>query len=124
MADEDSGVGRPESVGQAMNLVLQAEREAEQAIVDCEHRAREMLHAAQQRARRIAERTNKRITLMQMRCAQAVRARIKTLERAEETATAEHNADRLEPAVLAALVEEVAARLSGDKSSPGGERKR
>ena len=121
MANNHSGDGRSRHAGQAMNRVLQAERDAEQAVADCEQQAREVLHDAQQRARRIAERTNTRITLVQMRCAQAVRAQIKALEHGEETATGEHDAYRLQPPVLAALAEQVAAQLTCDRSLAGRE---
>jgi vacuolar-type H+-ATPase subunit H len=124
MASKDSGAGTSDTVEQAMNRVLQAEREAEQAIADCEKEARQILQTAQQRVKRIADRTDERITLIQLRLAQKIKAHIDALERADRSAQREPSVYDLDEAGLAAVVQEVAAELAGNRSVPGGRREK
>jgi hypothetical protein len=107
-----------------MNRVLQAEREAEKAIADCEYEARQLLQVAQQRVNRIADRTDERITLIQLRLAQKIKAHIEALERADRSAQHEPSVYDLDEAELATVVEEVAAELAGDGRAPGSRREK
>lgn len=124
MASKDSSAATSDTVEQAMNRVLEAEREAEQAIADCEKEARQILQAAQQRVKRIADRTDERITLIQLRLAQKIKAHIDALERADRSAQREPSVYDLDEAGLAAVVQEVAAELAGNGSVPGGRREK
>jgi len=124
MASKDSSAGTSDTVEQAMNRVLQAEGQAEQAIADCEKEARQILQTAQQRVKRIADRTDERITLIQLRLAQKIKAHIDALERADRSAQREPSVYDLDEAGLAAVVQEVAAELAGNRSVPGGRREK
>jgi vacuolar-type H+-ATPase subunit H len=118
MASNDSNA-ESDSVEKAMNRVLQAEREAEQAIADCEYEARNILQAAQQRVKRIADRTDARITRIQLRLAQKLKGQTRKLERAEKAAQHESSTYELDDTALAAVVQDVAAELTGNRRSPG-----
>lgn len=66
---------------QAIHQVLQAERDAEQAIRDCEDEARVIIKDAHGRAQRINARTDQRITNMEMRHDHKLDKAIKAIER-------------------------------------------
>lgn len=70
----------PESA-QAIQKVLQAERDAERAIQDCEIEARQIIHEAQNRAQQINARADERITNMEMRHSHKLDQTIKAIER-------------------------------------------
>ena len=97
-----------------MNKVLQAERHALETIKDCEREAAGIIHAAQQQARAISERTNRRIGELHAHCARVTAARIETM--LKEDASEANQAIRLEAeaCTLQAAVERVAARLTGE----------
>ena len=124
MAGNDSSAGASDSVEQAMNRVLQAEREAEQAIADCEQEARQILQAAQQTAKHIADRTDQRITLIQMRLAQKIKAHVDALERADRRTQLEPSQYDLGADELASVVQEVAAELTGNRCSADSQREK
>jgi len=107
-----------------MNKVLQAEREAEKAIADCEYEARNILQAAQQRVKRIADRTDARIARIQLRLAHKLKAQTKAMESADKAAQRGPSAYTLDDTALAAVVQDVAAELTGNRRSHGGERGR
>ena len=117
MVSKDSSAASSDTVEHAMNRVLQAERGAEQAIADCENEARQILQAAQQRVKRIADRTDERITLIQLRVAQKIKAHIDALERVDRSAQHEPSVYDLDKAGLAMVVQEVAAELTGNRRS-------
>ena len=117
MVSKDPSAAPSDTVEQAMNRVLQAEREAEQAIADCELEARQILQAAQQRVKRIADRTDERLALIQQRLAQKIKAHIDALERADRSAQLEPSVYDLDEAGLATVVREVAAELTGNRRS-------
>jgi vacuolar-type H+-ATPase subunit H len=67
--------------GQAIQQVLQAERDAEQAIQDCEQEARQIIHDARSRAQKINARADRRITNMEMRHGHKLDQAIKAIEK-------------------------------------------
>ena len=100
-----------------MNEVLAAEQAAAQAIDACEQEARTSLHEATRHARHIAGRTNERIALIHQR----IRLQLQRhLRAAESTARdADRARDKEDPrvAVISAVVNDLAARLTGADSS-------
>ena len=66
---------------QAIQRVLQAERDAEQAIQDCENEARQIIHDAQNRAQLINTRFDQRLTNMEMRHSHNLDKTIKAIEK-------------------------------------------
>lgn len=67
--------------GQAIQKVLQAERDAEHAIQECENAARQIIHDAQIKAQRINANADQRITNMEMRHSHKLDQTIKVIER-------------------------------------------
>ena len=66
---------------QAIQQVLQAERDAERAIRDCENEVQQILQDAQVRANRILARADERITNMEMRHGHKLDHLIRSIER-------------------------------------------
>jgi hypothetical protein len=97
----------------AMNRVLEAEQAAEQAIAECERQAQALLQAGYARAQRIVSRTDERISLLRMRSSEHVSRQIELRERAELAAEENESAGHPQSQRLNAVVEEVAAELSG-----------
>lgn len=99
----------------AMNKALQAEQHALETIKDCEREAAGITHAAQQQARAIMDRTNRRIGELHAHCARVTATQIETMLK-EDTSEAKQ-AIRLETeaCTLQAAVERVAARLTGEE---------
>jgi vacuolar-type H+-ATPase subunit H len=110
MAKEPS---TPRGSEQAMNTVLEAEREAERRIAECQAEARQIVESARQSARRIAERTDARISRVHAHCATTVGQQVETLLNREQsqqnTASPAH-----EQAALEAAVERLADLLTGN----------
>lgn len=106
------------SSAQAINRVLQAEREAGEAVAACEQEARAILQAAQRHAGRIARRTDERISRMQMRTSQRVAQRIGELEHEARRARRE-TAIELDETGLRECIEAIAVCLTGGVSNAG-----
>lgn len=116
--NNDNNPPAPGSAEQAINRVLQAERETGQAVTDCEQQAHAILQAARQRARQILSRTDGRISRMQMRVAQRITEQIQSMDREEQKARLEQSTRPLDETGLAECIEEVAHLLTGGAPSP------
>ena len=99
------------SAGQAMNIVLKAEQDAEQSISESKKIARQTIHDAQQHSAMIARRTNKRITTLHLRCKQTIAHRISEMERAAASKLRDVQGTGLDEGKLIEAVNEVAAIL-------------
>lgn len=112
MTDNPEQAQAPDSAEAAMNEVLAAEQAAEEVIDACQQEARASLYEAAQQARHIAGRTNERIATIQQRTRQQLQQYLRNAERA--ALVAEQVRDREDPriAVVAAVVDELAARLT------------
>jgi hypothetical protein len=120
MAEQKKDVQSAAAVEQAMNQVLQAERDAERAIADCARQAQELLTAAQKRSQQIASRADQRITRIQIHWTHRADRKIKAMERADRLREREESDYRLDKAALTHITETVAAYLTGpDTSVPG-----
>ena len=117
---KDNNTNNPDAVEQAMNTVLQAERAAEQAIADCRHEAQQTVEAAQQRAHRIAARTDERLSLCHMRCSAKLTKELKDRQRAEKANSRNQSTQPLDETALSGVVAAVARDLIGI-TQPGGE---
>jgi len=96
---------------QAIQRVLQAERDAERAIQDCENEARQIIHDAQNRAQQINTHVDQRITNMEMRHSHKLDKTVKSIEKegADElrhNAGNHHDSDNLQ-----AVIEQLAIEL-------------
>jgi vacuolar-type H+-ATPase subunit H len=106
---------------EAMNRVLQAEKDAAKALSECEQNAEVIISAAQNRAQRIAERTNERIALLRMQCTECVAREIRAMRRVEDAVRTPRSSYELEDASIAAAVAAVAAYISGEHEDPANE---
>ena len=97
---------------QAIQQVLQAERDAEHAIQDCEQEARQIIHAAQGRAQRINARADERITNMEMRHGHKLDRVIRNIEREGANELRLDAGQRYDAGRLQAVVETLARELS------------
>jgi cell division septum initiation protein DivIVA len=120
MAGNRSGDPATSQAEEAMNTVLQAERDAERVVAACEAEAASILQAAQLQASRIASRTDNRISLMQTRCFQQITEEVRQLERAERQARErQEESYRIDETGLAECIEEIAICLTGGVSRGG-----
>lgn len=111
-----------DAVEHAMNEVLQAERNAEQAIEACRHDAMKIQQAAQQQAKQIARRTNERLAICHLRCNARLTRDLKERERAVAARQGGEAAASPDEAALTAVVEALALALTGialPDSEPG-----
>lgn len=118
MPDKTPGAPAADTAEQAMNRVLAAERDAAQAIADCEAQSRDLVQAARQQASRIDARADERITLMQMRCAKQIAQALQQLGQTQQAGSAQ-NSDHLDDASISACMESVAAALTAAADSAG-----
>jgi vacuolar-type H+-ATPase subunit H len=120
MAKKKTEIQPAAAVEEAMNQVLQAERDAERAIADCAREAQEILTAAQKRSQRVSSRADERITRIQVHWTDRASRKIKAMERAERMREREQSDYQLDQAALTHIAETVAAYLTGpDTSVPG-----
>lgn len=104
-----------ETVEQAMNEVLQAERRAASSVEASKHEAMKIQQAAQQQSRHIARRANERLAICHMRCNARLARELKERERAAD-ADASHSGEstsRRDDAALTPVVEALALALTG-----------
>ena len=120
MAGNKTEVQAAAAVEQAMNQVLQAERDAERAIAECEREGREILTAAHKRSQRIASRTDERIARIQAHWTARASLTIKTMERSDWKREREQSDYQLDQAALNDITETVAAYLTGSDSQLAG----
>ena len=105
----------------AINSVLAAEREANQALAEAKAEAERILDAARQRAARILQRADGRITFSHLRCSQGVARAIDAQVQEQHRQLAELS-QRLElsDAQIDAIVAEFAAAMTG-AGEPAGD---
>ena len=102
---------------QAIQLVLQAERDAELAIKDCEREARQIIYDARNRSQRIYARTDQRIANMEMRHGHKLDRTIKAVEREGAVELRLDAGQQYDPDSLRAVVENLAIELCQQNSA-------
>lgn len=98
----------------AMNQVLQAERDADQVVADCERESHGLLKAAQRQAQHIAARTNQRISMLQMRHNQKLNKVIHDIEQSAQSAEQVDATSRIDADAFNRLIDELAMELTTD----------
>ncbi len=98
-----------------MNTALQAEQRALDAIKECEREAAGIIGDAQQQARAIAERTNRRIAKVHTHCARVTTAQIETMLKEDTREADQAIRQEAEAFTLELAVDRVAARLTGEE---------
>ncbi len=112
-----------EEAAQLMNRVLQAERDAKQAVAECEQRAEEILRAAQARAQRLVSRADQRITTIGMRCKHRIDTVVKAMGMQQQVPGDAAHPGQLEAQAIEAVVAALAAELTGADDEAAGERR-
>ena len=96
---------------EAIQQVLQAERDAEQAIRDCETQAVQIINEAHNRAQRINSRTDQRITNLEMRHDHKLDRAIKNVERDGAAELRLEASRQYDPDVLQSVIDALAIEL-------------
>ena len=96
---------------QAIQQVLQAERDAELAIRDCENDARRIIHDAQNRAQHINTSADQRITNMEMRHGHKLDKTIKAIEKEGADELRDDAGHHYDSDSLQAVIEQLAIEL-------------
>ena len=97
----------------AMNLVLKAEHDAQQAVADCEQQARALLVQAREKAHRIAEHSDARISRIHQRCSRAVTDETNRIQQEAARQRNSEHASGIDDNITAAAVDRLAALLTG-----------
>jgi hypothetical protein len=119
MTDEPDRIEQTGKAEAAMNEVLAADQAAAAIIDACAQESRVRLHEATQRARYIERRTNERIALIHQRVRLQLQRRLRDAERAASAAEQAIEGEDPRMAVLRAVVDDLAARLTGtDNNDP------
>jgi len=98
----------------ALKEVLQAEKDAKRAVLDCEEQANALLAEARHRARLISERADSRISSLEARCERAIAQRLDEIKRSEAAHAAAGAKPIADEDALRRAVEALAAELTGD----------
>jgi hypothetical protein len=114
--DEDAG-GDP-LAAQAIDGVLNAERDAQAAVAACDRARLEVLEAARQRARGIFERAQARTVTLHGRAAKRVELCAAALMEQRMRTAAEAVKKLSDPDRLRLALERVAAQLTTEEASP------
>jgi vacuolar-type H+-ATPase subunit H len=101
----------PGSAEQAIKQVLQAERDAETAVRDCEAEAHQIIQDAQLRAQEIESRTDQRITNMEMRHGHKLDQLIRSIEREGEVRLEQDVDQSVGEKALQTVIENMAIEL-------------
>ena len=106
---------------QAMHQILQAERDAELVIHDCENAARKAIQDVQAKAQRIHTRANQRMTNMEMRHGHKLNQLIKDIDN-EAAVALDHGAGNYcDEKRLRSIVNKLAVELCGGHSERGSD---
>lgn len=101
-------------IDQAMNAVLERERQSRERIEKCEREATEIVDKAQRRARAVADRTDKRITALRQRCAEATQRGVDALLAKNNENSEQVPGNEDESPLIEAAVRQLARKLTGD----------
>lgn len=101
-------------IDQAMNSVLEKERQSRERIEQCERDAAALLDKAQRRARAVSDRTDKRITALRQRCAETTQRAVDALLAEESKGSERAPEPERESSHIDAAVHRLAAMLTGD----------
>ena len=104
----------------AIKQVLQAERDAENAVRDCEDEAHQIIQQAQLRAKEIESRTDQRITNMEMRHSHKLDQLIRSIEKEGEVRLERDVDQNVSEKALQAVIEKLAIELCQCGSARSG----
>lgn len=102
----------------AMNIVLEAEQQAREAVESCKTDAETLLQQARQKSQRIGKRVDDRITRIHQRIARVVTDQVKKLAEEEKQLAKQENVYTIEHDVVEVVVDQIAEMLtSPDQTS-------
>ncbi len=102
----------------AMNIVLEAEQQAREAVDSCKTDAETLLQQARQKSQRIGKRVDDRITRIHQRIARVVTDQVKKLAEEERQLAKQENVYTIEHDVVEVVVDQIAEMLtSPDQAS-------
>jgi hypothetical protein len=104
--------------GQAIDGVLEAERDAQAAVAACERAGSKVLEAARQRARGIVERAQARTVALHGRAARELELCAAAVMEQRMKTAAEAVKQLSDPGRLKQALEQVAAQLTTETASP------
>ncbi len=115
----DSNVPHDLRVAQAMDRVLEAERAAQSAIVDCEKQGQALLEQARQQRRDILQRAHDRIVALHTRAAHAFELKVVQVRQQNDRPVPDTFVQYADEARLQAAIEKLADRLlvGGDEET-------
>ncbi len=99
---------------QAINLVLEAEKNAQHTVEKCQVEAEQLLQQARQKAQRIKERTDNRIAQIHQRCRRFVTDEVKRLEKEEQERAKQQQSEAADLEMVTTIVERIAKLLTED----------
>jgi len=109
---EDTDLPIDLTVGQAMDRVLRAERDAQAAVAECERTCAEILEQARHQGRAILERAQARVIALHTRAAKRLELRAAELTQRRMKSAAAAAGQLADPGRRAAALERLAARLT------------
>jgi vacuolar-type H+-ATPase subunit H len=112
------GAGADPLAAQAIDGLLEAERDAQAAVAACERAGSKVLEAARQRARGIFERAQARSVALHGRAAKKLELCAAALMEQRMKAAAEAVKQLSDPGRLRVALERVAAQLTTEAASP------
>jgi len=108
----DRPTGRTTSVAEAMDRVLDSEREAQEQLVSCRTEADQILADARDTARRIQETTQRRISRIHAASNRATAARIRDMRRETSRKSAAIDYEPTQSEAVARAARRLAGRLT------------
>lgn len=101
-------------IDQAMNAVLEKERQSRERIEQCDREAAEILDKAQRRARAVSDRTDWRITAFRQRCAETTKRSVDELLSKDSHRSEPQGGGDQESLQIDAATRRLAAKLTGE----------
>jgi vacuolar-type H+-ATPase subunit H len=112
MAEKDNNNAGGMTAERAMNVVLQAEADARQAVEQCSAQADILLQQAREKAQRIAAHTDDRISRLHRRCHRAVTDQVSQLQLEQERNLKASLGSEPDPGVVDDVAGQMAALLT------------
>ena len=96
----------------AMNVVLEAEDNAKQAVDSCAAEADAILQQARLTAKQIAERADERITRIHMRCSRVVTDKVAQLQKEQQQKARDSHSYEVDTETVDVVVEQIAEMIT------------
>lgn len=108
----DPAVEEGMTAEQAMNIVLEAERNARESVEQCRSEAEAILQQARQKSQRTGKRVDDRITRIHQRIARVVTDEVKKLNEEEQQMAKQQNLYEVDDEIVEIVVDRIAEILT------------